>query len=363
MSTTVTSAVVGGRGVGAAHVAALRAIGAQVHWIVGSDPVATRAIATRLDIARWTTNYHDVLGTDVDVVHVCTPNNTHFQIVKDAILAGKHVVCEKPLTIVAGQADELTALATAASVRTTVCYNYRFLPLVRRLRLMIRGGELGGIHSVRAEYLQNWQLGASSGWRSDPLIGGRSRVLGDIGTHLIDLVEIATGRSLVAEYTQFNSLTAPAQSGRDDEATVVGRLGSTAQAALHVSQVSASHTNTLKLAIDGGRGAVEWSFDGVERLRFVASHGSAQVAVDDHIGASVAGQFWTQHIADGLAIRQLFTRFYGSITESSSAGAGAMPLPTFEEGARHVALVDRASASMLSPTHPANTPTAPAPAR
>ncbi|TCC61919.1 Gfo/Idh/MocA family oxidoreductase [Kribbella pittospori] len=200
--------IIGARGVGAIHAAVLQTLpGVEVTMIAGSGPATAAAAARRLGVRRWTADAVElVTDPEIDAVHVCTPNDQHFDVVRLSIAAGKHVLCEKPLTLVPAHADLLAAAAEQHEAITTVAYNYRYSPLVPRLQRLIADGRLGSLHTIRAGYLQNWALDRVHSWRSDPAQGGRSRVLNDIGVHLIDLVEFVSGTRLERLDTTFTAL-------------------------------------------------------------------------------------------------------------------------------------------------------------
>jgi predicted dehydrogenase len=96
---------------------------------------------------RVTTDYHDILRSpDVDAVVVATPVSTHFTIARDALLSGKHVLVEKPLTNRAEDAEELVALARSRDLRLMVGHVFEYSPAVRMLRDIVQQGELGEIY-------------------------------------------------------------------------------------------------------------------------------------------------------------------------------------------------------------------------
>ena len=85
-----------------------------------------------------------VVGTGfIGVVHVTTPNSLHFPQVKEALAAGKHVVCEKPLAVTSEESAELVELAAASGLVNCTNFNIRFYPIVQEARERVRAGELG----------------------------------------------------------------------------------------------------------------------------------------------------------------------------------------------------------------------------
>lgn len=359
---------------GAMHVAALRTIpGVEVVAVAGSSPASGREAALRLGVPRAASDYLELVGdSNVDVLHVCTPNDSHGAIAEAAIAAGKHVVCEKPLAIDTAQAKHLVECANRSNAVAVVCYNYRWLPLVTKLRRLVLDGSVGRVHAIRGTYLQNWMLSPRSNWRRDPSRVGRSPVLADIGTHLMDLSEVVTDTAITDTLADFGG-SGPL---RRDQVNLLLRMSNGAAATLALSQVSPAHTNLLTLEIDGDRGSALWSFDGREQLRFIAADSAAQINVDQHVAGSSTGQYWISQRPADMAIRGLLAATYAAIRDHTDPDAATddhnvrMPLPRFVDGLRHVEIIDAAwiNASRTSPqpidalsgdgpSPPVNTPT------
>lgn len=343
------SAIVGARGVGAAHVAALRAIpGVEVVAVAGSSPASSRETALQLGVSRAASDYLELVeDSSIDVLHICTPNDSHAAIAEAAIAAGKHVICEKPLAIDAAEAGRLVECASRSSAVTVVCYNYRWLPLVTVLRDRVLDGSLGRVHAIRGTYLQNWMLSPQPNWRRHPSRVGSSTVLADIGTHLMDLAEVVTGASITEALADFEG-SGHLGSGRD-QVSLLLRMSNQVAATLALSQVSPAHTNLLTLEIDGDRGSALWSFDGREELRLIAADSAAQVRVDEHVAGSSAGQYWVSQRPADTAVKGFLAATYAAIrdrTDTDPATADRrlrMPLPQFVDGLRHAEVIDTVS--------------------
>ena len=165
---------------GSAHARAARLAGARLVGVAASSPERAKDAATRLGADRAFPSA-DALVTDpdVDVVHLCVPNDLHAPLATMAFERGKHVICEKPLTLDGESADELLAAQLAAGTVGAVPFVYRFHPMVRELRARIAADELGPLHLVHGTYLQDWLADADdTDWRLDPArvaARGRSR--------------------------------------------------------------------------------------------------------------------------------------------------------------------------------------------
>src|SRR3954454_23267140 len=140
--------------IGEVHVRAIRAAGGTVRAVAGSTPERSAAVAARLGGVRAVAAEELIADDAIDVVHVCTPNHLHAPLVRAALSAGKHVVCEKPLATNREDAEELAAAAAAAGVVATVPFVYRFYPSVRDARARVATDETGPLRLLHGSYLQ-----------------------------------------------------------------------------------------------------------------------------------------------------------------------------------------------------------------
>ena len=102
---------------------------------------------------KTTTRASDVFASDVDAVVIVTPVRTHFQLARQALLQGKHVLVEKPLTTSVEEAEELVTLAQEQQRVLMVGHTFEYNPAVNELRKLIQSGDLGRIYSIEAERL------------------------------------------------------------------------------------------------------------------------------------------------------------------------------------------------------------------
>ena len=146
---------------------------------------------------RWGWEEHEtdwrraVEREDVDLVDICSPNNTHLDIALAAARAGKMIACEKPLAMNTAEAQEMTDAVEAVSLPNMIWFNYRRVPAVALARQLVEEGRLGRIFHYRAKYLQDWTIspdvpqGGQALWRLDVDVAG-SGVTGDLLAHSID---------------------------------------------------------------------------------------------------------------------------------------------------------------------------------
>lgn len=155
----------------------------EIAAVADPDPAAAAALgAGRI----YETPEQLLADESVDAVVIAVPNHLHRQIALQALAAGKHTLCEKPLAMNVAEAEEMVAAAEQAGVIHMTAFTYGFTPSARYLGHLIRQGELGEIRSVRAAYLMALSKHLL-GWRSRKELAG-SGVLGDIGSHLIHIV-------------------------------------------------------------------------------------------------------------------------------------------------------------------------------
>ena len=187
--------------VGAHHVDAVRRLGdVDVVALAASSETSARRKAEAWHVPKAYGDYRQlVTDREVDVVHVTTPNHLHAPVIAAALAQGKHVISDKPLARSAGEAARLLELAREADVVHAVTFNYRGNPLVQQARVMVERGDIGTVHFVHGQYLQDWLLHATDySWRLDPSQGGESSAIGDIGSHWFDLVQHVAGQRIVA---------------------------------------------------------------------------------------------------------------------------------------------------------------------
>lgn len=342
-------AVIGARGVGVGHVAALRALpGMDVSVIVGSTPRSAEAAARSLHVPRWSADWQAVLEDEaIAAVHVCTPNNLHFPIAAAALAAGKHVICEKPLTADAADALRLVELARCHDRQLSVVgYKYRYAPLAQLLRAQVLDGTLGRVHEIRGCYLQNWMLDPErSSWRQDTRQGGGNRVLLDIGTHLLDLMETVLAQRLVTlEGHEFSAdgLAARGDSGAalDDGAHLLLEFEGGPRGIAALSQVSAAHTHQISITVDGSSGSAHWTLGEVETLTLTAAADNAQLQLDGNTSHATAGRYWRRAGRPDQLLVPLLADAYGRLDAAlHDVERAAVPTPDFEAGCRHLQLI------------------------
>lgn len=189
----IRSGIIGTGFMGGVHTKAVRAVGGNVAAYAAGNLSEAQEAAGRFGVPRALSPEDLINDSDIDLVHVCTPNALHFELAMAAISAGKHVICEKPLAHSGADARHLADAAAAAGVVNAVPFVYRFYPSVQEARLRL-ANDHERIWLVHGHYLQDWLSERSSfNWR---LLDGKSRAFADIGVHWCDLLEFTTGHRI-----------------------------------------------------------------------------------------------------------------------------------------------------------------------
>lgn len=274
--TKIKVGVVGTGFIGPAHIEALRRLpNVEVVALCEVTTELAREKAAALGIPRYCTFEELIKQEDIQAVHICTPNFLHYSQSKAALLAGKHVICEKPLAKDLHEAEELVALAKETGLVNAVHFNLRYYPLVRHMKAARESGELGDIYSVIGSYLQDWLFYETDyNWRLEPDKSGASRAIADIGSHLMDIIEYVTGLKTTAVLADFNTIhktrkkplkPVETYSGKmltpedyqdvpintEDHANVLLRFDNGNRGVITVSQVSAGRKNRMAFEIAG----------------------------------------------------------------------------------------------------------------
>jgi predicted dehydrogenase len=119
---------------------------AQLRWVCDTDETRLTAMARRYPVARTTTNCRELIDDpELDAIAVVTPVGTHFQIARDALLAGKHVLVEKPLTSTVRAAEELIDLAEKNERTLMVDHTFVYTGAVQKMKEIVKSGELGDL--------------------------------------------------------------------------------------------------------------------------------------------------------------------------------------------------------------------------
>lgn len=365
----INVAVVGTGFIGPAHIEALRRLpNIKVAALCEATAELAREKADLLGIERAYTFDELLRQDDISCIHICTPNFLHYPQSKAALLAGKHVVCEKPLATKIEEAEELVKIAREKGVVNAVHFNLRYYPLVRQMKTMREKGDLGAIYSVMGSYLQDWlYLQNDYNWRLEPDKSGDSRAIADIGSHLLDIIEYVTGLKITEVMADFSTVhktrlkplkrvetysntTLSAADyeeipiNTEDHANVLLRFDNGNKGVVTVSQVAAGRKNRLNVEIAGSKANLEWNSERPNEIWMGKREAANQVLMKDpslvYREAAALVSFPGGH-NEGFpdTSKQLFKEVYAAVA------AGKQPehptFPTFADGLRELLICER----------------------
>ena len=294
-------AIIGAGMMGVQHTEALRRI-SNIEVIALADmnkDLADKCCAS-LAIPASYCDYNEMMEMEKpDVVHVCTPNFSHYAICKDAIGRGVNVFCEKPLANTVEEARELAELAEEHKTICGVNFNYRHNAIVHEMRERVASGDWERTFLVRGEYLQDWMLyDTDYNWRCVPELGGESRTVSDIGSHCFDTMQFVLGEKIKRVYARLLTVysqrkkyahqakTFGKQSGTDfelvdisseDAGLILVEFEDGVKGTITLSQVSAGYKNGLKLCVDGSKYSMTWDQENVDKLMLGYREGGKEI--------------------------------------------------------------------------------------
>jgi predicted dehydrogenase len=364
----IKTAVIGTGFMGRVHSEAIRRLGnVEIAAIAAGSAKEAAAFGQSIGVERTTSDYKEILADrEIEAVHVCTPNALHYPISKAALEAGKAVLCEKPLSMSVAEAEDMVKLAESKNLANCVNHNLRYYPVVQQIRRMIEAGELGDILVVQGSYSQDWLLyDTDYNWRIEKAANGALRVVGDIGSHWMDLAQHLTGQNITAlcadlqifhkqrkkpkksiqtfagktlrpdDYDQVTIET-------EDFGSVLVHLGDRARGAYTVSQVNAGCKNRFVMEIFGTKCGVSWNQERPDELWIGHRNSPNQVIIKDpslmYPAAAAYADLPGGH-SEGYddTHKQVFRRFYRKVADPSAP----VEYPTFADGLHGMRLLEK----------------------
>lgn len=293
----------------------------------------------------------------IDLVTVATPNSTHFEITRAFLEAGFHVLCEKPMTMTVGEAEEIVRLAESTGRICAVNYGYSGFPMVRQMRAMVARGDLGKVRAFVAEFSHGFHADAADldnprvRWRYDPKQAGVSAQFADCGIHVLHMASFVLGQEVEKLSADFASCLP----GREleDDALLALRMDGGAVGRLWTSSIAIGRMHGLTLQIFGEKGGLRWAQEHPSQLYWnplnesvrILERGEASLAPE----AKRASWLTIGH-AEGAP--QAFANIYqdlaediGSRKEGREPDPAALDYPKAEDGLRSMAAIEAAAVS------------------
>ncbi|MGJ5620676.1 Gfo/Idh/MocA family protein [Sulfitobacter sp. MF3-043] len=271
---------------------------ARVVALVGGKSSTPQDLAFRAPGAKILANWQEaVADPDVDLIDICLPDNLHYDVAKAALLAGKHVFCEKPLADTAAQARELADIAKAKGLITRVGHAFPRNPVHDRAKEIIDAGEIGEIKLFKGcQHVDMYgDPLAPYMWRANGDLAPTG-IVGDTGSHVFSFMDFLVGKvsALIAD----NFIVTPkrpvvegvglgaetALSGDEDWADITNPDGSNilctfangARGLVDFSRIATGRKFMQTYEIYGTKGSLAYTYDEVNRLRFYTN--------DDKVG-------------------------------------------------------------------------------
>jgi predicted dehydrogenase len=238
---------------------------------------------------------------DIDVIDICTPNNTHYEIATAAAAAGKMILCEKPLAMNGPEAKKMVDAVEKAKVPNMVWYNYRRVPAVTLAKQLIDSGKLGKIFHYRAQFLQDWTInpelpqGGTALWRLDVAAAG-SGVSGDLLAHCIDtalwlngpLADVNAMTETFVKERKHNLTGKVEKVGIDDACTFMGHFSNGSLALFESTRYARGHKALYTFEVNGEHASLAWDLHDLHRLKYF-----------DHRDEGIVRGWRSIHVSDG----------------------------------------------------------------
>jgi len=259
-----------------------------VTGILSSDPEISKKAALELGMNsdRLHASVSEMLDAEasrkdgIDVVAIMTPNDSHYEYSLAALERGLDVICDKPMTNTLEEAELLHKKVQETGLVFCLTHNYTGYPMVRQAKAMVQDGQLGTIRLIQVEYVQGGKadeekpMPDAMTWKNDPVRGGPSRVMGDIGTHAHNLTRFITGLEVDEVSAEIGAIV-PNRIIHDFAGALL-RFDNGARGSFWVTQAAAGVENCLRIRVSGSQGSLEWMQEFPQALTFKPSHGPSQ---------------------------------------------------------------------------------------
>jgi len=205
----------------------------------------------------------------IDVVCICTPPNLHAEIAKAFLAQGIDVICEKPMTATLAQALELADAVRASGRAFLLTHCYTGYPMVRQARAMVRDGAIGQVRLVEADFINGAFLSeepdpARKHWRFRPEVMGTASILGEIGSHAVNMAAYISGLDVAAVSADLR-IFVPGRETFDDGRFNL-RLAGGGVGRMWISFVAAGIEHGLGFRVFGETGSLHWNQEQPELL-------------------------------------------------------------------------------------------------
>lgn len=270
-------AIVGTGGMANAHADSFKSIrGCRLTAVCDIVPERAKAFAEKHAVPAWYDDFGALLKAEtVDAVSIVSNDVSHHPLALQAIAAGKHVLCEKPLALNYPDAREMARAAARRKVINMVNLSYRRSSALERAADLVRSGAIGRVMHFEASYLQSWLSSRVWGdWRTSSAWlwrlstrHGSGGVLGDIGVHILDFATYPVGplKSVNCRLKAFpkapGNRIGKYRLDANDSAVMTVEAANGALGVIHTTRWATGHQNSLLLRIFGEQGALRIDLD------------------------------------------------------------------------------------------------------
>ncbi len=239
---------------------------AKIGGVCASRPETTEKAAEFLSVRAAKDEDELINDPQIDIIDICTPNIYHYETLKKAIAAGKHIYCEKPLCISYEQAAEIEALAKARNITAQIVFNNRFVPAVMRAKQLIDEGRLGRIISFRCEYLHASATDPdkNAGWKQNKDICGAGTLF-DLGSHAVDMIYYLCGEissvkaSSQIAFPERKGMTGERwQTNADEAFYMICKTAGGAVGTIEASKLAVGANDELNFSVYGEKGSIKF---------------------------------------------------------------------------------------------------------
>lgn len=293
----------------------------------------------------------------IDLVTVATPNATHFEITREFLKAGIHVLCEKPMTMTVEEGEEIVRIARETGRICAVNYGYTGYSLVRHMKAMVARGDLGRVRMVVAEFAHGHHADAADAdnprvrWRYDPAQAGISAQFADCGIHALHMASFVIGQQV--ERLAADTVSCIQSRVLEDDAQVNLRFDGGAVGRLWTSSIAIGRQHGLTLQVFGEKGGLRWAQEQPNQLYWMPLGQRLQVIERGEAGLSPEADRTSRVTighAEGMPLA--FANIYkdlSDVIQAANEGRAADPaadlFPRAEDGLRSMAAVFAVAAS------------------
>ncbi|HLV81772.1 MAG TPA: Gfo/Idh/MocA family oxidoreductase [Chthonomonadaceae bacterium] len=339
--------------------------------LVGRNEAKVKAAAEQFGWQSYATSWEEVIGrSDIDMIDIGTPNDTHAAISVAALQAGKHVLCEKPLATNLEDAKRSYETARRSGKVNGICHNYRFVPAIAFAAQLVREGRLGRLRHFRGVYLQDWIVDPSVPlvWRLDKSIAG-SGSHGDLNAHLIDTARFVMGtefaeviglsdtfikeRPLLADteggLAGFKASSEKGQVTVDDQTAFLARFQNGATGTFEATRLAPGRKNHNRWEINGEKGSIVYNQERMNEFEIYLTddpqglQGFHLIQATESFMPYMSGYWPVAHI---IGYEHTFINMVRDFLEAIEKGKPFTP--DFHDGLQNQAVLDAVDRSIVS---------------